>query len=45
MRKKVSDKTVLEDGSAASTGHAPKKNKPKEIKLLVEYLQEMLKKS
>ena len=31
MRKKVSDKTILEDGSAASTGHATKKNKTKEI--------------
>ena len=31
MRKKVSDKTILEDGSAASTGHATKKSKTKEI--------------
>ena len=31
MRKKVSDKTILEDGSTASTGHAPKKSKTKEI--------------
>ena len=31
MRKKVSDKTILEDGTAASTGHATKKSKTKEI--------------